>query len=257
VTLIADVSVRTGSALRISSGGAATLVVGTNQVRVAVGAQLDLERLVVADSERSSAVLTDSTLTANGCTFLRCATTTNVVFALAERFVPDGVTAFLSAAGGAVFSRGATTMEGCAFQECSASDAKVAAGGGALFVGSGSHATVRHSELRRNSASGGDWSPMGGAIVVHTGGALTMIGSRMSENSVSGSVASANVFAGALNLGPGSRASLEDSEVCNNTAYGPSSDVYGGAISVSTGSSLAVSGCSFRGNVARCSWSLG
>ena len=81
MTLLADVSVRSGSTLRIGSGGVATVVVGTHQVRVAAGAELHLERLVVADSERSSAVLAEGTLRANDCTFLRCATTTNTVFA--------------------------------------------------------------------------------------------------------------------------------------------------------------------------------
>ncbi len=115
MTFSADVCVRSGSTLRISSSGAATLVVGKHQLRVGDGAELRLERMVVADSELSSALLSDGTFTAIDCTFLRCATTTNAVVVLAEAFVPGGAGAFLAAAGGAVFSRGATTIEGSTF----------------------------------------------------------------------------------------------------------------------------------------------
>ena len=256
MALLADVNVRSGSTLRIGSAGTATLVVGTNQVQVAAGGELHLQRLVVADSEQSSAVLAEGTFTASYCTFLRCTTTTNAVFAVAEQYVPDGASAFLGAAGGAVFSRGMTTMEGCAFFECSASGAKVAALGGALVVDIGSHATLRRTELRRNSAVGGSFRPMGGAIFAFLGAELKVVGSSMNENSVAGGDESANVMGGAVFLF-GSHAILEDTELSNNTAYGPSSNVLGGAVAVTIGSSLAVSGCSFRGNVARCSWSRG
>jgi hypothetical protein len=249
VTLRADVRVRSGGTLRIFSSGVATLVVGTHQLRVAAGAQLDLERLVVADSERSSAILSDGMLTASNCTFLRCATATNMVLALAEQFVPDGVGAFLGAAGGAVFSRGVTTMEGCAFLECRAARAKVGCLGGAVFVDTGSHVTLRRSELRRNAAFGGSFMPAGGAIFVWITGQLMLVDSRMNENVVSGGDASTGAAGGALGLaGPGSRASLVGSEVCNNTAHALSGDAFGGAAVMLTGSTLQISGC---GNVTR------
>jgi hypothetical protein len=213
VTLCADVRVRSGGTLRIFSSGVATLVVGTHQLRVAAGGQLDLDRLVVADSERSSAILADGMLTASNCTFLRCATATNMLLALAEQFVPDGVGAFLGAAGGAVFSRGVTTMEGCAFLECRAAGAKVGCHGGAVFVDTGSHVTLRRSELRRNAAFGGSFMPAAGAIFVWTTGQLMLVDSRMNENVVFGGDASTGASGGALALaGPGSRASLVGSE---------------------------------------------
>ena len=106
-TLLADVVVRSGFALRISSTPAESearpmIVVGESELRVEAGATLELEGLTIANSTVSSALAVEGVATAARCTFVRCSTTlaSLVMGGVAEAGVPDGVRAALVSAGG-------------------------------------------------------------------------------------------------------------------------------------------------------------
>ena len=169
--LLADIVVRSGATLRVSSNPAEArpvIVVGESELRVEAGAKLELEGLTIANSTVSSSLAVEGAATVAWCTFVKCRTTqANLVLGgVAEASVPGGLAASLSSVGGAalVAARGALDVTVSAFLECSATRGFTGALGGAIYAGSGARLSIAESELRLNSVEGGSWLNSGGAI---------------------------------------------------------------------------------------------
>jgi hypothetical protein len=169
--LLADVVVRSGTALRITGTPAEVqpiVVVGESELRVEAGARLELDGLTIANSTASSALTVEGTVAVAHCTFVRCNTAlANLVMGgVAEASVPDGTRAALASAGGAAFvaARGTMDVTASSFLDCSATKGLMIAAGGAIYAGSGARLSLVDSELRRNSVEGGVFTNAGGAI---------------------------------------------------------------------------------------------
>jgi hypothetical protein len=241
VALESDLVVRSGTTLRLTSSARTTVVIGPHQIRVESEARLELDGLTLADSVQSSALVVGGSAAALRTTFIRCRATTNMVLGgIMDSLVPDGLGAFLTAAGAAVHIAPHASMEivDSALLECSVGGAKVGAGGGAIFVNSKAQLVVLRSELRRNSVEGGAYCS-GGALWLHIGANATLSESVLGANVARN--AAKLTMGGAAMIFFGSRMLVLKTEVCHNLAASKGEYVLGGSLYVYTSARLAVS----------------
>jgi hypothetical protein len=228
VALETDLVVRSGTNLRLTSSTRTTVVVGPHQVRVEPGARLELDGLTLADSVQSSALVIGGSAAALRTTFLRCHATTNTILSgVMDSLVPDGVGAFLAAAGAAVHIGPGASMEivDSVLLGCSVGGARIAAAGGAVFVNSRAQLVVLRSELRRNSAEGGAYCT-GGAIFLHIGANATLQASVIGENMARGG--SKLTAGGAAMILLSAQMIVHTTEACHNQAVGEGVEYVGG-----------------------------
>ena len=70
---------------------------------ICAGARLEIERVTIADSVQSSALLVEGEAIATACSFVRCHSNANAIFGgVLQTLVPNGVGAYLAALGGAI-----------------------------------------------------------------------------------------------------------------------------------------------------------
>jgi hypothetical protein len=248
VALQTDLVVRSGTVLRVTSSANTTIVVGPHQIRVELGARLEIEGITIADSVQSSALVVRGAAWAARCTFARCSATTNIIaFGLFDEYIPDGVGAFLAAGGAAVHLIGSMEIVDSALLECSAGGAKVAALGAAIFSfgDAGAQLEIRGSELRRNWVIGGSFGCLGGAVFIF-GTNVTLQNSIVSENSARDG--GQNTFGGAVCL-MYAQMGVYTSEVRNNSATSDGQYVYGGAFFLGSGQLIISADSLLSGNL--------
>ena len=141
---------------------------------------------------------------------------------------------------GAIYSKNALMVEGCTFNECSATYQ-----GGAIYSYTSEKLSIINSVFTNNSVENSNDSNRGGAI-------YAAYAPRNEEIDISGCTFDGNTAynaGGAVYVGSKNIISISDSTFLNNEA----TDNYGGAVAVGTGTStLNLSGnCVFRNNVAK------
>ena len=214
-----DLVIRSGTTLRIESATNTKMVIGAHQIRVNADARLDLRRMTVADSVLSTALVVTGSASLRDCAFIRCNATTNVVLSgIVERLVPDGVGAFLAAAGAAIYvgPAGSLSIVDSALLECWAVGGKIGNLGAAIFANTGAQLELVNAELRNNSVQGGEYGCGGGALWLHISTNCTVHGSTISGNvATGGNTLSAG---GAAVLLTNAHLVVVDSTVCDNSA---------------------------------------
>ena len=255
-----------GGQLSIAGGGA-TIHVGQRQIRVSPFAELFLDRVTVASSTASSAVLVEGRMVATDSSIRNCTARLNVLGPDGSdsqggaAYVAPGGELVLhavavidnaarggrrSTAGGGIFaSQSKVTAVDSTLQRNSASTAEGVCTGGAIALVDGSACELNSTQLTGNSVQGGK-SAAGGALYA-AGSSVRVLSGTINNNAAHGAAKSSS--GGGLALTAGSSAELADTEVLQNVAT-DSMSVRGGAIEVQRHSTIKVKGSTIRGNSA-------
>jgi hypothetical protein len=268
--LVSDIVVREMESLRIESRPTDPVKISlhSHRLRVRNGGKLQLYAIALVDSVGGSAVVsTGGEVTAQQCTFARCATSMSFMARFSESLVigGDGIKhprkgAFCAAFGGAfmlALSAASLTCVGCTFEDNAASGGGMASFGGAI-VALGSSLTVNGCIFQGNVAEGNPrtktYAAYGGVIAL-VSSRLDMVGSRLVANTARGP---AEYVAGGTIAGVTSaQVFVSASSFAKNVASGGRNSNSGGAIRVQDGSPLEMTGVEFVENAALASAELG
>ncbi len=269
LALLSDLIIPRGHRLSII-GGDAVIVVGPHQVHVRPSAELHLDRVTVASSVASSAVLVEGRLIATNSTFRNCTARLNVLGREgsdsqggAVYVAPLGELVLNSAhvvnnavkggkgstSGGGIYAtRSKVTMVDSTLEHNSAhtdvfSDVCT---GGAIALVDGTACVLNNTWLAQNSVRGGR-DAAGGAIYA-AGSSIRLFLATIYDNIVHGAVLSSS--GGGLAITDRSAAELASMKVLQNVAM-DSLATYGGGIYVYQSSSIKAQHTAIRGNTVK------
>jgi hypothetical protein len=286
IELVGDLVVRTGTFLRLEAETTATLVVGSRQLRVEQGGQLELVGITITDSVGSTALLSEGDVKAFNSSFTRCETRTNLVQRFGEAIVPLGSDAnppirgaLLQAAGGAIrliWSSAKLAVRGGMFLSNSARGARSVSAGGALHA-LGGQISLEDTTFQQNWVEATVFMARGGAgCLVYV--ALRIVNCRFMQNEArrglmtrGGALEIANsdgqilraVFegnvamdgqaltsAGGISVAEESKIEIHNCRLLRNQALRGGHSTVGGAVTLDRGAYLTVAEAVFEGNAA-------